>query len=80
MLGQYTSYCYVMCLLFAQISKDDGIRRGTTMQALAKLKPSFQQGGSTTAGEMRSLPTERGQLNEIRKPPEFLFSVIRPPE
>jgi acetyl-CoA acyltransferase 1 len=32
------------------ISKDDGIRAETTMEGLAKLKPAFQQGGTTTAG------------------------------
>jgi len=32
------------------ISKDDGIRADTTMAGLAKLKPAFQEGGSTTAG------------------------------
>lgn len=32
------------------ISKDDGVRAGTTPEGLAKLKPAFKQGGSTTAG------------------------------
>lgn len=32
------------------ISKDDGIKTGTTMEILAKLKPAFRKGGSTTAG------------------------------
>jgi acetyl-CoA acyltransferase 1 len=32
------------------ISKDDGVRADTTLEGLAKLKPAFQQGGSTTAG------------------------------
>lgn len=31
------------------VDQDDGIR-GTTMEALAKLKPAFKPGGSTTAG------------------------------
>lgn len=32
------------------VTKDEGIREKTTMQSLGKLKASFKQGGSTTAG------------------------------
>lgn len=32
------------------VSKDDGIRKGTTFEGLSKLKPAFKKGGSTTAG------------------------------
>lgn len=32
------------------VAQDEGIRPGTTMEGLAKLKPAFQKGGSTTAG------------------------------
>jgi acetyl-CoA C-acetyltransferase len=32
------------------VSKDDGIRPGTTLEALAKLKPVFKPNGSVTAG------------------------------
>ena len=32
------------------VDKDDGVRAGTTLEALAKLKPAFKKGGSTTAG------------------------------
>lgn len=32
------------------IDRDDGIRENTTLETLAKLKPAFQEGGSTTAG------------------------------
>ena len=32
------------------VSQDDGIRPATSMQTLAKLKPAFKAGGSTTAG------------------------------
>lgn len=32
------------------ISQDDGLRAGTTVEKLAKLKPAFKEGGSTTAG------------------------------
>lgn len=30
---------------------DEGIRPDTTLEGLAKLKPAFKKGGSTTAGE-----------------------------
>lgn len=33
------------------VSQDEGVRPSTTMQGLAKLKPAFKDGGSTTAGE-----------------------------
>lgn len=33
------------------VAQDEGIRPGTTMEGLAKLKPAFKNGGSTTAGE-----------------------------
>lgn len=33
------------------VAQDEGIRPGTTMEGLAKLKPAFKEGGSTTAGE-----------------------------
>ncbi len=32
------------------VTKDDGPRAGTTVEALAKLKPAFKPGGSVTAG------------------------------
>ncbi|XP_004588416.2 3-ketoacyl-CoA thiolase, peroxisomal isoform X4 [Ochotona princeps] len=32
------------------VAQDEGIRPGTTMEGLAKLKPAFKEGGSTTAG------------------------------
>lgn len=32
------------------VREDEGIRANTTMEVLAKLKPAFKQGGSTTAG------------------------------
>jgi acetyl-CoA acyltransferase 1 len=32
------------------VTKDEGMREGTTAEKLAKLKPAFQKGGSTTAG------------------------------
>lgn len=32
------------------VDKDDGIRAGVTVANLAKLKPAFQRGGTTTAG------------------------------
>ena len=32
------------------VDRDDGVRPQTTLAGLAKLKPAFQKGGSTTAG------------------------------
>ena len=32
------------------VSQDDGIREGTSMEALSKLKPAFREDGTTTAG------------------------------
>ncbi|CAG8534498.1 4268_t:CDS:2 [Ambispora gerdemannii] len=32
------------------VDKDDGIRKGTTVEVLAKLKPAFAENGTTTAG------------------------------
>uniref|UniRef100_A0A8I6ALE7 Acetyl-Coenzyme A acyltransferase 1B n=1 Tax=Rattus norvegicus TaxID=10116 RepID=A0A8I6ALE7_RAT len=32
------------------VSQDEGVRPSTTMEGLAKLKPAFKDGGSTTAG------------------------------
>ncbi|XP_068582659.1 3-ketoacyl-CoA thiolase B, peroxisomal-like [Cebidichthys violaceus] len=34
----------------AAVSEDDGIRAGTTLAGLSKLRPAFKPGGSTTAG------------------------------
>jgi acetyl-CoA acyltransferase 1 len=32
------------------VTKDDGIRKETTLEGLSKLKPAFKKDGSTTAG------------------------------
>ena len=32
------------------VDKDDGVRANTTAEGLGKLKPAFQKGGTTTAG------------------------------
>ncbi|KAL3832273.1 hypothetical protein ACJMK2_023932 [Sinanodonta woodiana] len=32
------------------VTKDEGVRAGTTMEILGKLQPAFEEGGSTTAG------------------------------
>ena len=32
------------------IDKDEGIRKGTSLATLGKLKPAFKKGGTTTAG------------------------------
>lgn len=43
------------------VSQDEGIRPGTTLAGLAKLKPAFKPDGSTTAGE--SAPGPAGALD-----------------
>jgi acetyl-CoA acyltransferase 1 len=42
------------------ISQDEGIRAETTAAGLAKLKPSFKEGGSTTAGNSSQLSDGAG--------------------
>lgn len=37
------------------IAADDGIRPGTSLEALAKLKPAFTKDGSTTAGNRKNI-------------------------
>ena len=32
------------------VEHDEGIRKATTLESLAKLKPAFRKGGTTTAG------------------------------
>jgi acetyl-CoA acyltransferase 1 len=35
---------------WTEVSADDGVRAGVTMEKLAKLAPAFKEGGTTTAG------------------------------
>ncbi|KAL1834890.1 hypothetical protein ACET3Z_004541 [Daucus carota] len=44
------------------ISVDDGIRPGTTMEALSKLKPSFKKDGTTTAGNASQVSDGAGAV------------------
>jgi len=37
------------------VEADEGIRPGTNLQSLSKLKPAFKKGGSTTAGNASQL-------------------------
>jgi acetyl-CoA C-acetyltransferase len=37
------------------VSADEGPRRGTTMEALARLRPAFEKGGSVTAGNASTI-------------------------
>lgn len=41
------------------VSKDDGIRVGTTLAGLGKLRPAFKPDGSTTAGESSAVTSRR---------------------
>ena len=48
------------------VAQDEGIRPGTTMECLAKLKPAFKSGGSTTAGETGLGVAERWPRRMLR--------------
>ena len=58
------------------ISKDDGIRKGTSMQGLAKLRPAFNPQGGTTAGNS-SQTTDGGAVVLLARIP--LFWGLRTP-
>lgn len=45
------------------VAQDEGIRPNTTMEGLAKLKPAFKKGGSTTAGETGLGRARRGSVH-----------------
>nr|XP_048279444.1 3-ketoacyl-CoA thiolase A, peroxisomal-like isoform X2 [Myodes glareolus] len=64
------------------VSQDEGIRPSTTMEGLAKLKPAFKDGGSTTAGNSSQvsdgaaavLLARRSKAEELGLP---IFGVLR---
>ena len=56
------------------VAQDEGIRPNTTMEGLAKLKPAFKKGGSTTAGE---IGWGRGQ--EGQRPCRVFSGCLEPP-
>lgn len=47
------------------VKKDDGLRKETTMESLAKLKPAFKKNGSTTAGNSSQVLFNRFSLSII---------------
>ncbi|KAG1362507.1 3-ketoacyl-CoA thiolase 2, peroxisomal [Cocos nucifera] len=49
------------------ISVDDGIRPGTSMSVLAKLKPAFKKDGSTTAGNASQVSDGAGAVLLMRR-------------
>uniref|UniRef100_A0A060T969 acetyl-CoA C-acyltransferase n=1 Tax=Blastobotrys adeninivorans TaxID=409370 RepID=A0A060T969_BLAAD len=49
------------------ISKDDGIRRGTTKEKLGKLKPAFDADGTTTAGNASQVSDGAGAVLLMRR-------------
>lgn len=63
------------------ISKDEGIRGATTLADLAKLKPAFKEGGSTTAGNSSQLSdgaaamivTKRSTAERLKLPIQGIF-------
>lgn len=46
---------------------DDGIRRGVTVDSLAKLRPAFQEDGSTTAGNSSQVSDGAGAVLLMRR-------------
>lgn len=50
------------------VQQDEGIRPSTTLEGLAKLKPAFKEGGSTTAGRHCG---RGGGYSAPRKPAEL---------
>ncbi|XP_066303191.1 3-ketoacyl-CoA thiolase B, peroxisomal-like [Branchiostoma lanceolatum] len=64
------------------VTKDDGVRPGTTKEKLARLPPAFKKGGSTTAGNSSQvsdgaaavLVARRSKASELGLP---VFGVIR---
>lgn len=63
------------------VDQDEGPRKGTTMEGLAKLKPAFQKGGSTTAGNSSQtsdgaaavLLMRRSKAKELGLKPKAVF-------
>jgi acetyl-CoA acetyltransferase family protein len=63
------------------VSKDEGIRAATTLADLAKLKPAFKEGGSTTAGNSSQLSdgagamivTKRSTAERLKLPIQGIF-------
>jgi acetyl-CoA acyltransferase 1 len=49
------------------IDKDDGIRPGTTYQNLAKLKPSFKENGTSTAGNSSQVSDGAGAVLVMKR-------------
>lgn len=47
------------------LTKDDGIRPGTTVEALSKIRSAFPQWGPTTTGGNASQVTDGGELNTM---------------
>lgn len=50
------------------VAQDEGIRPSTTLEGLAKLKPAFKEGGSTTAGETGLGHVHAGQTGSLAPP------------
>lgn len=48
------------------VEKDDGIRKGATLESLGKLKPAFKKDGSTTAGNASQV-TDGAALTVLMK-------------
>jgi len=49
------------------VTDDEGIRKGTTAEGLAKLRPAFEKGGSTTAGNSSQVSDGAGSVILARR-------------
>uniref|UniRef100_A0A8C1UA14 Acetyl-CoA acyltransferase 1 n=1 Tax=Cyprinus carpio TaxID=7962 RepID=A0A8C1UA14_CYPCA len=64
------------------VTKDDGIRPGTTLEGLAKLRPAFKENGSTTAGNASQVSDGAaavliGRRSTVEKLGLPVFGVLR---
>ncbi|XP_016117901.1 3-ketoacyl-CoA thiolase B, peroxisomal-like, partial [Sinocyclocheilus grahami] len=64
------------------VTKDDGIRPGTTLEGLAKLRPAFKETGSTTAGNASQVSDGAaavliGRRSTVEKLGLPVFGVLR---
>uniref|UniRef100_A0A673IDJ0 3-ketoacyl-CoA thiolase B, peroxisomal-like n=1 Tax=Sinocyclocheilus rhinocerous TaxID=307959 RepID=A0A673IDJ0_9TELE len=64
------------------VTKDDGVRPGTTLEGLAKLRPAFKETGSTTAGNASQVSDGAaavliGRRSTVEKLGLPVFGVLR---
>lgn len=57
------------------VTKDDGIRPGTTYEGLAKVRPAFPQWGTCTTGGNASQVTDGGKLRTVKLASSSLLTL-----